>query len=213
MQLNYMYTDIKNKVFEERNMEILARNFDFDLILLGDSITEGFDLNRYGYTNKTYLNSGIGGDRIEYMHKRLDRDVLQFSPREVLFMGGINDIRAWYAEGNDLSNIEEITTHIIKYTSLIVNELKENGIDVKICTITKNYERDINFDYINHIIDHINIAIKNLAIELDVILIDYNEVLTNKYGYLDLSLSYDGLHPNEFGYIEMVKQIRSILIK
>lgn len=213
MKLNYMYTDIKNKIFSERNANILAQTPEIDLILLGDSITEGYDINRYGYTNKIYVNSGIGGDRIRYMYERLERDVLCFKPREVLFMGGINDIRAWYGEDNDLSNVDEIATYICKYTSSIIKNLQKNSIDITICTITKNYERETNYDYINHIIDYVNMQLVKLAKDLEIEIIDYNKVLVNKYGYLDLSLSYDGLHPNEFGYIEMTKLIQDKLIK
>lgn len=214
MIFNYKYTDIKNQIFKHHNQLIKDANVPIDMVLLGDSITEAFDLNRYGITNKTYINAGIGGDRLPYMLERLERDVLTHSPKEVIFMGGANDLRAWYfEEKNQLSDIKTIIDHTIKYIDLIVDALVENEIEVSLCTITCNYEQDYNYEYMTQIINLVNSAIVEYAKTRNIELIDYNQVLANEYGYMNLNLSNDGLHPNEFGYIKMCELIKQHLIK
>lgn len=214
MLFNYKYTDSKNEIFKQHNQLVKEMDLPIDLVLLGDSITEAFDLNRYGVTNKTYINAGIGGDRLPYMFERLERDVLSHAPKEVIFMGGVNDLRAWYfEENNKLADLKIIIEHTIFYIDQIIKKLQKNKIDVKLCTITCNYEQDNNFEYMSQIIRRVNEAIILYAKQNNLTLIDYNEVLANEYGYMDLNLSYDGLHPNEYGYIKMCELIREHLVK
>lgn len=81
------------------------------LLFLGDSITDagrdrsqandlgqGFALmtaaelgRRYPQLKLTYLNRGIGGDRIQQILDRLDKDCLALNPDVLIFMIGIND--------------------------------------------------------------------------------------------------------------------------
>lgn len=214
MIFNYKYTDVKTQIFKHHNKLIKESGIDIDLALFGDSITEAFDLNRYGITNKTYINAGIGGDRLPYMYERIERDILSHQPKEVIFMGGVNDLRAWYfEEGNTLKDIDSLVEHTMKYIDLIVKKLSTNKIIVKLCTITCNFEADTNFEYTNAIINILNENIANYAQENNIVLIDYNQVLQTEYGYMNMSLSNDGLHPNEYGYIKMCELIQEHLIK
>lgn len=87
------------------------------VVIIGDSITAGFfeegneedslsfaqDLSQcyvdkfkyalheeYGITSVNVINSGIAGDTIEGMNRRLDRDVLSYHPDLVIFNGSMN---------------------------------------------------------------------------------------------------------------------------
>lgn len=214
MVFNYKYTDSKKQIFQHHNQLLKDLNVPIELVLFGDSITEGFDINRYGLTNKTYINAGIGGDRLPYMYERLERDVITHQPKEVIFMGGVNDLRAWYFDDNNqLNDIQSIIDHTMKYIDLIVTKLTENEITTKLCTITCNYEQEFNFEYMTQIINLVNEQIVNYAETNSIELIDYNQVLRTEYGYMDLNLSNDGLHPNEYGYIKMCELIKDHLIK
>ncbi|MFV0556178.1 MAG: SGNH/GDSL hydrolase family protein [Lactovum sp.] len=214
MLFNYKYSDSKNKIFERHNALIKEMNIDVDLVLLGDSITEAFDLNRYAITNKSYINDGIGVDRLPYIFERLERDVLSHSPKEVIVMAGVNDIRAWYFEdNNELSDIDILIEHCLFYLNKICQTLKDKDIQVRLCSITCNHEQDNNFEYLNEIIRQVNKQIYLYTKKEKINLIDYNKVLANENGYMDLNLSQDGLHPNEYGYIKMGRLIKDYLIK
>lgn len=212
---NYGYTDSKRTLFDARKLD----GRSFDLILMGDSITEGFDINRYAYTNVTYLNSGIGGDRIEYMVDRYQKDVLKYNPKKVLFMGGINDIRAIIEASNmpttynqkRLDDFEGVKKHILDCIFEIIKLSTETQLIV--CKITKLNEAGMNNDFINVKIDEINESIARICKAEGIEVIDYNQVLMTEYNKMDMNLSNDGLHPNEYGYLKMADLIEKHIVK
>ncbi|MEZ5396580.1 MAG: GDSL-type esterase/lipase family protein [Bryobacterales bacterium] len=61
------------------------------VVFLGDSITDGWQLNQY-FPGKPYLNRGIGGQITGQMLGRLKADVLDRKPRVVVLLGGTNDL-------------------------------------------------------------------------------------------------------------------------
>ncbi len=206
MLFNHNYTDMKTSIFSERHKLIIQQNLDIDILMIGDSITQGFDVSRYAASNKTIINMGIGGDQIPFMIKRLDRDAIQYSPSKVIFMGGINDIREWYKHNEDTNiSFKQIKSEIIENIKIIIAKLIENNIDIVLCSIIKTNEEKINSVVLNSYIDELNEDIEQLTKELRIVHIDYNNVLMTKYGMLDLNYTIDGLHPNELGYIEMSK--------
>ena len=206
--MNYNYYDRQVDFLKSRS----EQGYQCDLVLFGDSITEGFDLNKYGVFDVSYLNSGVGGDVVELMYERIERDVLSYLPSKVIYMGGINNVRPWFRTISDNQVIDdvqyfEIKEHILKYSKLIIETLLNNEIEVFVGLITKVNSTEFNSRYLNYIIDVINQEIINICDELNVVYIDYNQVLVHKNGLLDLNLCSDGLHPNEFGYLEMYKLI------
>lgn len=88
---------------------LLLKNHQ-QIIMLGDSLTEGEDPD--GYVNTTRLilaevypgktiyiaNAGKGGDTAVLMDDRLQRDVLRFRPDWVTISAGVNDINHGFSE-------------------------------------------------------------------------------------------------------------------
>lgn len=80
------------------------------IVMLGDSLTEGEDPDGYVnttrlilaevYPNKTFFvaNAGKGGDTAVLMDDRLQRDVLRFQPDWVTISAGVNDINHGFSE-------------------------------------------------------------------------------------------------------------------
>lgn len=60
----------------------------------------------------TVLNAGVGGDNVEQMAKRLDRDVLAFQPDLVVFEVGLNDCPG-YQSAADVARFGEQTGKIM----------------------------------------------------------------------------------------------------
>ena len=74
------------------------------IVLLGDSLTEGFDLD-YFYPEKGLINRGISGDTTLQVYFRIE-EIVNAKPKALFLMIGINDLF------HDVSP-EEVTTNII----------------------------------------------------------------------------------------------------
>lgn len=190
-------------MFEQRDQALKAKLPNIELILFGDSILQGFDANRFGGSAKYILNSAIGGDSLDFMYKRLNQDVLAYEPQQVLFLGGINNIRSWYSENRQVTEIEEITNEVATKYQLVVDKLIESGVKVYPCTIILNAEDKNNYPFLNLVISSINQKLINYFNSNQLDYVDFNQVLANKYGFLSRDLTDDGLHPNDYGNFEM----------
>lgn len=209
MVFNYIYTDRMRPYLEQRNKQLIEGNVEIDLILFGDSILQGYDFNRYYPVTLKVVNSAIGGDRIQYMVQRFEEDVLKLQPKQVLFLGGINNIRAWYNEQRSIDEIPEIVAEVVDGYVEIIKMATQNGITIYPVLITQNQEEKHNHQFINEIVNLTNTKLKKLEEIYDVKFIDFNQCLCNEYGSISLDLAPDGLHPNELGYL----QITNLLLK
>lgn len=191
----------------ERNKFLIENELKVDLVLFGDSITRRFDISRYMPNNLRILNSGIGGDNIQNMVKRVKYDVMDFNPKNVLFMGGINNLRNCLINNADFSVCK---SEIITGIEQLIKEFKSNDVNLTVCLITKNHEINHDFVQLNDWIESVNNEINKLCDEYEIKVIDYNEVLTNEYGQLKLDLALDGLHPEEIGFLKMTKHLKNL---
>lgn len=207
--------DSRATYFEARNNWINKNGMKPELILFGDSITDGFNPSMYGLVNGSILNCGIGGERINTARSRIERDVISFNPTKVLFMLGINDL-LHYEEPKPSEVKEKINVMFTEYCQ-IVNQMQSNQIEVICCSIIKLAEIPYdenkhifrNYMYLNEIISKLNRLIEAYAKKNNIKYIDYNSVLTNEYEQLNPTFSYDGVHLNELGYFEMFKLLKS----
>lgn len=214
---NYLYTDNKRHFLDLRNKRIES---PIDLVLFGDSITEGFNLSRYFATNKVIVNSAIGGDRLTFMINRIYQDVIDLKPKNVFMMGGINDIRAWYKSGlfettfdNPLKhNREAIINHVISHYQKAALIFKDNNINIFMAKIIHINEENLNNFFINQLIDEINDKLETILEAENIILIDFNSVLDDDNNNLQKSLADDGLHPNDYGYLKMSEIFKQEII-
>lgn len=205
MIYNNYYTDTESAFINERNQYLHSQNFKYDLILFGDSITDGFNLCKFGGSSKKILNSAISGDQIIYMNKRIEKDVLSFNPQNILFLGGINDLREYYKQFGETATYEPIFTTILKAYESIINKTLNQHVNLIPVLILHNSEPEKNYHFINSQIDKLNKLLINLFKKYNLKYIDYNQVLDNKYGFLSRDYSDDGLHPNSCGYNQIYK--------
>uniref|UniRef100_UPI004025389A SGNH/GDSL hydrolase family protein n=1 Tax=Dialister sp. TaxID=1955814 RepID=UPI004025389A len=106
----------------------------FDIGIFGDSITQGgghlyHSPSDLAYSYVSYLdfpavNLGRSGDTTEMMEKRFDRDVLPFHVKQLLIMGGINDLRM----GADPEKV-------IKHLKRIQEKCRAHGITPVLMTL------------------------------------------------------------------------------
>ena len=117
------------KRFQQENSELmLAKAHEHRVVLMGNSITEGWlSIRPEFFKNKPYVNRGISGQTTPQMLVRFRQDVINLKPSTVVLLAGINDI----AENTGPSTIEMIANNIISMAELA----KANQINVIICSV------------------------------------------------------------------------------
>ena len=177
-----------------------------NIVMLGDSITDGYDLDKYFGTDILIVNSGISGNKTHDISDNIRKRVYEYNPSKVFLLIGINDIIYENASSED----------VLKQINNIINE-----IEIKLPN-TKIYVESIypvNSDWHDYYCD----AVKDSP-EANLIIEETNELLNqyceiNDYEYIDVYSSLiddekkfdrlytnDGLHPNERGY-EVITEI------
>ena len=164
---------------------------------LGDSITHGGDKFHSGgqlscqwesYCNIPVKNLALSGDTTSGMLNRFDRDVLPFSPKVLIIMGGINDIRTSFASAEE----------VIKNLNAIREKCIANDIIPVFITTPSMYPGIMTADFTNENWqadrNKINQWIKSTPYNLD-----FNSKLEDEEGLLKLEYTVDGLHPNAKG--------------
>lgn len=205
MIFNNIFTDRKRRFLDLRSKELKVNP---DLIVFGDSIHEGFNFPRYGVVSKSILNSAISGDQIWCMKERLQVDVINYHPKQCLFMGGINDIRQAVKDNISIAELEQTINQVYADYVQIIEQLVANDIQIYPCLITRNSEDRYNYEVINLVVDKVNEKLENYGLIHGINFINYNEVLCNQVGILSRDLSNDGLHPNDYGYLAMFKLLK-----
>ncbi len=157
-------------------------------LFLGNSITEGFDLERF-FPENGPINRGISGDHTDGLLERLDTSVLQLHPTHLFILIGINDIGAGYSDSTIIANYTELlqrVKHSLPETRVFLHTIMPTAARWSNCPPEK--------------VVRINNEIKRLAGEYHYSIIDLYPHFVTEDSYLREELSSDGLHLNEAGY-------------
>jgi lysophospholipase L1-like esterase len=172
-------------------------------VFLGDSITEFADWQKL-LNDPTIINRGIAGDNTFGVFARLD-DVISREPRKLFIKIGINDISQNIPADIIIKNITAIIQKVkskLPQTKIYIHSILPTNDNVK-----NEYPAAYNK---NNIVNSVNSQIQKLSAKYNVVYIDINKLLRDKYGKLDLKYATsDGLHLNDFGYkiwIELLKK-------
>jgi lysophospholipase L1-like esterase len=164
------------------------------VVFLGDSITDGWDLNR-DFPGKTYVNRGISGQVTAQMLVRMFPDVINLHPAALILLAGTNDI----AGNNGPETLKMIEENIQAITELT----QKHGIKVILCSVMpvsdytehKQVARHPSADILK-----LNMWMRRYASEVHAQFADYFAALADAQGMLKEGLADDGLHPNAKGY-------------
>lgn len=160
------------------------------IIFLGNSITDGCDWNEL-FGNSKIINRGIGGDVIEGVIERLD-NVVNFNPKKIFLMIGINDLERKDSITKILTNYERLITLI-----------KEKSPRTKIYI-----QSILPTDYMNNNdIISINKGLFILAEKHELIYVNLFDLLKTDKNELDTVYTHDGVHLNGKGYLLWKKAI------
>lgn len=172
-------------------------------LFIGDSITEGFDLNRH-LNDSTTVNMGIGGDFTSGVLRRLDI-VAALQPKQIFVMIGINDILKNVPQDRIENNYREIIAYMKKH-----------------CTNSKIYVQSNlpttgmgGTDESNRIIvarvEELNAFLTELCAANQIEFINLYPKFETTDHKLIPELTYDGLHLSDSGYVVWSNEIRSLL--
>jgi lysophospholipase L1-like esterase len=166
------------------------------VVLLGDSITEGFEVAKY-FPGRRVLNRGIGADVIgndlpaednRGVLKRLDESVFNCSATDVFLLIGINDLGA----GHTPETMEQGYSDILKR---IKTETPRVRVHVQSVLPTRD-----NYTKHNANVVDFNGRLKKLAEEFGYDYLDLHALMVDDEGELKAEFTSDGLHLNETAY-------------
>ncbi|MGN0562596.1 MAG: SGNH/GDSL hydrolase family protein [Candidatus Fimenecus sp.] len=174
------------------------------IVLLGDSITEMFDVHLLdGCSDLEIYNRGIGGDTTNRLLQRLEKNVLRLQPSRLILLIGTND----FGRGADgeyvFENIKTIVSTIEKAVPNIQITLQ--------CVYPVNGNQYPLEPGRNEKIDTLNSQIKAFAQQNGYGIIDITDALKNENGALDAQYSDDGVHPNAKGFEIVANAIKAVI--
>ena len=168
-----------------------------NVVLLGDSITEGFDVSRY-FAGRRVLNRGIGGDVVGnglpaddargVLH-RLDESVFDCAPTDLFILIGINDLNTGHSVETLEAGYREMLEKIRKHSPML-------RIYVQSLLPTRGSHDDKN-----EAIRQFNTRLQKMAAEFNCTYIDLHQQMIDGEGKMKAELTPDGLHLNEAGYL------------
>lgn len=95
---------------------------EVDVVFLGDSLTEGYDLNTY-YPQYITVNRGIGGDTTHGLWERLEVSAYELEPKIVVMLIGANNFDTMFERYEDIvkglrENLPDTHIVLVSLTSM-----------------------------------------------------------------------------------------------
>ena len=176
------------------------------VVFMGDSITEEWSNLYPGYFDtKGYINRGIGGQTTPQMLIRFKPDVIDLEPDIVVILAGTNDI----AGNTGPSNVKMITDNIFSMAELA----RAHQIKVVLSSILPvfEYEWAKEIKDVPATIDSVNDELKKYVNDHGLVYLDYFSPMVDQRKGLNKDYTYDGVHPNQDGYILMSSLAQKVL--
>ena len=191
----------RTRAFQEQNQTLRH------VVLLGDSITEGFDVARH-FPGHCVNNRGIGGDVIgnelpaddpRGVLKRLDNSVFQCGATDVFLLIGINDFNGGHAVDAMEQGYRELLRRI------------REGAPAARLHVQSVLPTRGNFARHNAPVRDFNQRLQKLAAEFDCAYLDLHQRMSDERGELKAEFTNDGLHLTDAAYLAWRDEIRRTL--
>ena len=178
-----------------------------NIVFFGDSITEQYKLDKF-FHEPYIINKGVGGDKTEDLLERIEKDVYQYNPSDVIILVGINDILHDINDDDILLNIETIVNDI-KLNRPAANIFVESIYPINEKLINENKEHKVY----NKNIKSINKEIKQMCLQNGVTYINVFDSLTDEEGNLKKLYTKEGLHLTNLGYLRVTSVLQEYIKK
>ena len=177
-------------------MSEAAKQQQWDLVFLGDSITQAWESDGsavwqevYGHRNAA--NLGIGGDETHHLAYRIQNGNLSNqSPKLAVVLIGTND----------LGNAKQSPAEVVSGIKQVVEFTRQACPETKILLLGVFPRGEFSGDLYRGQIEQINLAISSLADWQNVFFLDIGQTFLSADGSVDQALMPDFLHLSERGY-------------
>ena len=219
MKENMIFNDDQYQLREfqvDRMKEVIVNNRiskENGVVFYGDSIVQGYDINKYIPEINDKYNCGIGGFTSETLLWICDEAVIKYKPSLVYISVGTNDL------GNtNMRSPREIALNIEKLIRLVRGNLKEVKIMIASttpCDETKQGPKAGKCLRTNFNISIVNKEIQNICNRYEnVEFIDiYSTLLDKISGNIKEIYTTDGLHLTEKGYEKITDIIKPRILQ
>ena len=219
MKENMIFNDDQYQLREfqvDRMKEVIVNNRiskENGVVFYGDSIVQGYDINKYIPEINDKYNCGIGGFTSETLLWICDEAVIKYKPSLVYISVGTNDL------GNtNMRSPREIALNIEKLIRLVRGNLKEVKImfaSTTPCDENKQGPKAGKCLRTNFNISIVNKEIQNICNRYEnVEFIDiYSTLLDKISGNIKEIYTTDGLHLTEKGYEKITDIIKPRILQ
>ena len=178
-------------------------------VLLGDSITDFFNWYELFYdfsknSGQAVYNRGISGDTTDRLLERLQENVLNIEPKNIVLLIGTNDI----GRGLPLSMSIENVSKIIENTKKACPDV--NFVLQAVYPINRGM-RDKFEKRSNDKIELMNKEFLELSKKYDCVWLDITDKLKDETGNLKKEYTFDGLHLNVSAYKVIAENVIPLL--
>ena len=201
----------REKNTKRENYRILNKEYALknQTVLLGDSITDFFNWYELFYdfskiSGQAVYNRGISGDTTDRLLERLNENVLNIEPKNVVLLIGTNDIGRELPLSMSVENVSKI----IENTKKVCPDI--NFILQAVYPINRGM-RDKFEKRSNEKIDIMNKEFIKLSEKYDCVWLDVTDKLKDETGNLKKEYTYDGLHLNINAYKIVAENIIPLL--
>ena len=182
-----------------------------NIVMLGDSITNYYDLDKYYGNDKLMVNSGINGNKANDILNDMKNRVYVYNPSKVFLLIGINNFLH-----EDITP-EEMVNQIDKIVTEINDKLPNTKIYIEsIYPINDTWRTKCNpnvnaTEEVNSKVGKTNILLYDYCEENGYKYIDvYSSLVDDNYS-LNSDYSEDGLHLNDNGYQVVTKILKKYM--
>ena len=171
-------------------------DYEVEVAFIGDSLTDGYDLNKYYPQYKT-SNRGIGGDTTHGLEARLQVSLYDLKPQVVVMLIGVNNIDTMF------ENYESI-----------LKGLEQNLPDTEVVLLSLTAMGGEHWGAKNQLAAYQNVKIKLLAEKYGYTYVDlYSPLYDVSIGEVYEGYTVDGGHFTHEGYTVLTNEITPVLQK
>ena len=194
------------KRFQEENQNLKpAAIGESRVVLMGNSITEGWPkFYPEFFENSSFVARGISGQTTPQMLLRFRQDVIDLKPDVVVILAGTNDI----AGNTGPMTLEEILGNIVSMCELA----RASDIKIVLSSVLPAYEYPWKKEIqpAEQIVE-LNRFLQQYAKANEITYLDYFTPMADSRHGLKSEYTYDGVHPNKVGYVEMSRLLKRAL--
>ena len=183
----------KVKVEKQKTYDEIRK--EDNIVFLGDSIMDWYPIEEI-FGDLPIVKSGIAGYETDDILSRMDEMVYRYNPTKVFLLIGTNDLK------RDEDKTKETANKIIE----ILNNIKTKRPMTKLyyqSIYPVNRNLSAAEERYNDEIKDVNRIVKEYCDKNNVTYINMFDELTDDKGNFKESLTRDGLHPNDLGYVRI----------